>query len=265
MSDTPQPVDYQGSPIRVGTSGYSFADWRGVFYPQYIDKGKMLDFYVQHFPTVEINSTYYHTPHPAVMYNLVKKAPAGFDFMVKVPQVLTHRRTEIESEMAAFRESVRPIADAGILAGVLAQFPYSFRCTQPGLDYLSICRDEVAPHSLFVEFRHIGWVRDAVLDRLRQQQIGYVSVDEPPVPGLLKPELQVTTDVAYIRLHGRNASKWWSGGGERYNYHYAEKELDEWRAKIEEIKARVRRQYIFFNNCYDGQAVTNALAFMKKL
>ncbi|PWB73153.1 DUF72 domain-containing protein [candidate division GN15 bacterium] len=255
----------QTTTVRVGTSGFSFADWRGVFYPQQIDRGKMLDFYVQHFPTVEINSTYYRTPHPAVMYNLAKKAPRGFDFMVKAPQTLTHVRAEIGKEMAAFRESLRPIADYGMLAGVLAQFPYSFRCSQHGLDYLSICREEVQPHPLFVEFRHISWDREPVGELLQSQQIGYVSVDEPPIFGLLKPDLKVTTDTGYIRLHGRNAADWWSRGGERYNYNYSPAELEEWRMKIEKIKARVRRMYVFFNNCYDGQAVVNALDFMKKL
>jgi uncharacterized protein YecE (DUF72 family) len=255
----------QRTAVRVGTSGFSFADWRGVFYPQQIDKGKMLDFYVKHFPTVEINSTYYRTPHPAVMYNLAKKAPPGFDFMVKAPQILTHVRAEITKEMAMFRESVRPIADAGILAGVLAQFPYSFRCSQRGMDYLSVCREETQPQPLFVEFRHQSWDKEEVREILGAQAIGYVSVDEPPIPGLMKPDLSVTTDTAYIRLHGRNATDWWSRGGERYNYRYSPVELAEWRLKIEKIKAQVRRIYVYFNNCYDGQAVLNALDFMKKL
>ena len=65
--------------IKIGTSGYSFNDWKGSFYPKDILKGKMLDFYVQHFPVVEINSTYYRIPHPAVMANIEKKTPNGFE------------------------------------------------------------------------------------------------------------------------------------------------------------------------------------------
>ncbi|MCK4632119.1 MAG: DUF72 domain-containing protein, partial [candidate division Zixibacteria bacterium] len=85
--------------IRVGTSGYSFEDWRGEFYPDDIDKGKMLDHYFKFFSTVEINSTYYRIPHPAVMHNIVKKAPTGSDFIVKVPQTFTHRREELETDV----------------------------------------------------------------------------------------------------------------------------------------------------------------------
>ena len=87
------------SDIRIGTSGYSFEDWKGNFYPADVPKGKMLDYYVNFFPTVEINSTYYRIPHPAVMANIVKKAPKGFDFMVKVPQSFTHRRTDLDKDI----------------------------------------------------------------------------------------------------------------------------------------------------------------------
>jgi len=251
--------------IRVGTSGYSFKDWRGNFYPDQIDTGKMLDHYVKHFPTVEINSTYYRIPHPAVMNNIAKKAPEGFDFMVKVPQSLTHHRTNLEKDVADFHESIKPMAERGILAGLLAQFPFSFKFNQNSLDYLTICREAMAPHRLFVEFRHNGWVNRAMYDRLREQGLGYVCVDEPQLRGLLKPDLFATTDTAYIRLHGRNAEQWWEGGPLRYDYNYSPAELDSWREKIKKIKDKVKRLYIYFNNCHEGQAVRNATEFQKRI
>ena len=251
--------------IRVGTSGYSFEDWRGEFYPPDIDKGKMLDYYVRHFSTVEINSTYYRIPHPAVMFNIVKKAPPGFDFMVKVPQSLTHRRTDIEEDLAKFLEAIRPFEASGKLAGLLAQFPYSFKFSPDGLDYLAICRDALSPHRLFVEFRHDSWVNRIMYDRLRAEQIGYVSVDEPQLSGLLKPHLVVTTDVGYLRLHGRNADKWWDGGSLRYDYSYTAEELEVWQKKIENVKSKVKKMYVFFNNCHQGKAVSNAQQFMRLL
>ena len=103
MANDQEPIETHTSPtmaqVRVGTSGYSFEDWRGSFYPEKIARGKMLDQYVLHFDTVEINSTYYRIPHPAVMHNIVKKAPEGFDFMIKAPQSFTHRRTELQLMM----------------------------------------------------------------------------------------------------------------------------------------------------------------------
>jgi len=249
--------------IRVGTSGYSFADWRGAFYPPDIDKGKMLDYYVRHFSTVEINSTYYRIPHPAVMVNIVRKAPPGFDFMVKVPQSLTHRRTDIEEDLAKFTEAIRPFEASGKLAGLLAQFPYSFKFSNDSLDYLATCREALSAHRLFVEFRHNSWENRVMYDRLRAEKVGYVSVDEPQLTGLLKPHLVTTTDVGYIRLHGRNADKWWNGGSLRYDYSYTAEELEVWQKKIENIKYKVKKMYVFFNNCHRGKAVSNAQQFVR--
>ena len=247
--------------LRVGTSGYSFDDWRGRFYPPEVDKGKMLDHYVQYFRTVEINSTYYRIPHPAVMHNIVKKAPADFDFMIKVPQSFTHRRTDLESDLAKYIEARRPIEDAGRLAGLLAQFPYSFKFSADGLDYLSTCREALAPRKLFVEFRHSGWVNRTMYERLKAEEIGYVCVDEPQLTNLLEPHLFATTDTAYVRLHGRNTEHWWRGGPLRYDYDYSREELREWQQKIEKIKNKVKAAYVFFNNCHLGQAAANARDF----
>jgi uncharacterized protein YecE (DUF72 family) len=251
--------------VRIGTSGYSFEDWRGNFYPRDIDKGKMLDHYAQRFNTVEINSTYYRIPHPAVMHNMAKKVPAGFDFMVKVPQSFTHSRDNLEADRQKFHDAIRPLVDTGLLSGLLAQFPYSFRFSAEALDYLAICRDAVAPHRLFVEFRHNGWVNRPMYDRLKSEQIGYVCVDEPQLPGLLKPDVFATTETAYIRLHGRNHEHWWEGGNFRYDYSYSERELTEWREKVRKIMQKVKTTYVFFNNCHLGQAVANATGFASLL
>ncbi|MEW5993472.1 MAG: DUF72 domain-containing protein, partial [Candidatus Zixiibacteriota bacterium] len=207
--------------IRVGTSGFSFNDWRQVFYPIGLDKGMFLEYYAQYFPTVEIHSTYYRIPHPAVMANLVKKVPSDFDFMVKLPQIVTHQRQNTEKSIAEFHSSIGPIAESGKLSGLLAQFPYSFKYSAGNLDYLSACREACRPHRLFVEFRHGSWVNPTTLNRLRSEDIGYVSVDEPQLYGLIKPELHLTGDVGYIRLHGRNGEHWWEGGARRYDYSYS--------------------------------------------
>lgn len=251
--------------LRIGTSGYSFDDWRGPFYPEKIEKGKMLNHYVQHFPTVEINSTYYRIPHPAVMARIAEKAPEGFDFMVKVPQSFTHRRRDLEADIGAYREALQPMAESGKLSGVLAQFPYSFKFTPESLDYLARCRDWVAPHPLYVEFRHNSWVNRAMYDRLRTEQIGYVCVDEPDLPNLLAPDAFATTDTAYIRLHGRNADRWWNGGALRYDYRYSTEQLEEWREKIRKLVTKVKQAYVYFNNCHEGQAVENAKQFAEMM
>jgi len=247
--------------IRIGTSGYSFEDWRGTFYPKDIEKGKMLDHYASQFETVEINSTYYRVPHPRVFINMLKKIPDDFDFMVKVPQSFTHRRSELEKDRGPFLEAVAPLSEAGKLSGLLAQFPYSFKCSDGNLDFVTGCGEAVKPHPLFVEFRHAGWVNRTVYDRLKERGIGYVSVDQPQLPGLLKPDCFATTDTAYIRLHGRNADNWWEGGALRYDYTYSAEELEFWREKVRKIMNKVKAVYVYFNNCHLGQAVQDATRF----
>lgn len=251
--------------IKIGTSGYSFDDWKGNFYPKDIQKGKMLDFYVQHFPVVEINSTYYRIPHPAVMANIEKKTPDGFEFIIKVPQDVTHKRKEIEPAVKEFRECLIPIEDAGKLKGLLAQFPYSFKFSQNGLAYIKLCAELLKPHQLFVEFRHNGWVNRDMYNYLRDNSIGYTAVDEPQLSGLLKPDMFNTTDTAYLRLHGRNGEKWWNGGALRYDYNYSHEELREWKQKIVKMENKAKKMYIFFNNCHLGQAVKNANDMMNLL
>jgi len=251
--------------IRIGTSGYSFEDWRGNFYPAQIDKGKMLDFYQAHFNTVEVNSTYYRIPHPAVLNNMAKKTKPGFEFIIKANQNLTHQRREIEQPTKEFLQAIQPIVDRGQLKGILAQFPYSFKFSTANLAYIVTCGELLAPHPLFVEFRHDGWMRPQTYQTLKNQGISYVSVDGPRLQGLLPPELVTTTDTAYIRLHGRNAEHWWSGGSQRYDYLYNETELREWQEKIGRISEEARKTFIFFNNCHLGQAVKNARQMMQML
>lgn len=251
--------------IRIGTSGYSFEDWRGQFYPARIAKGKMLDHYQAYFDTVEINSTYYRIPHPAVMYNIVKKTKPEFEFIIKANQNLTHQRQSIEEPTTEFLEAIKPVVEKNQLKGILAQFPWSFKYSTRNLEYLSICRELLKPHPLFVEFRHDSWMRRDTYNLMKENQINYVSVDGPRLQGLLPPELITTGDTAYIRLHGRNAEQWWGGGNRRYDYLYNESELQEWKDKIERIKGEAKKAFIFFNNCHLGQAVKNARQMMRML
>lgn len=251
--------------IKIGTSGYSFEDWRGSFYPAQIAKGKMLDHYQAYFNTVEINSTYYRIPHPAIMYNIVKKTKPDFEFIVKANQSLTHHRRQIETPTKEFHESVKPIADRGQLKGVLAQFPFSFKYSPTNLVYLNLCKELLQPYPLFIEFRHDSWMRKETYQQLIDNKMSYVSVDGPQLRGLLPPEMITTTNTAYIRLHGRNAEQWWNGGDLRYDYMYSEEELQEWKDKLDCLRGGISKAFLFFNNCHLGQAVKNARQMMQLL
>jgi uncharacterized protein YecE (DUF72 family) len=248
--------------VLVGTSGYSFDDWDGVFYPVGHPKGKRLDFYKDHFRVTEINSTYYRIPHPAVFYNMVKKVDGDFEFIIKTHRSFTHDRKELEEKSREFNEATKPVVDSGRLKGYIAQFPYSFKYAPQNLDYILRGKDLFREAPLFVEFRNVSWDRPEVYEALRANGIGFCSVDEPDLPGLFPSKAEATTEVGYIRLHGRNAADWWGGGGDRYNYLYSEKELKEWKSKIEDLKSKTNKIYLFFNNCHLGQAVRNARMFL---
>ncbi len=250
------------SKILIGTSGYSFDDWEGVFYPVGLPKGKRLDFYKDHFPVTEINSTYYRIPHPAVFYNMGKKVGDDFEFMVKTHRSFTHDRKDLDAKGKEFNEAVKPLLESGKLKGYIAQFPFSFKYSPENLDYILNGKIYFKDAPLFVEFRHNSWDRTEVYDALKANDVGFCSVDEPELPGLFPAKVLATNDIGYIRLHGRNKANWWGGGGDRYDYLYSEKELKEWKNKIEDLKSRANKIYLFFNNCHLGQAVRNAKMFM---
>jgi uncharacterized protein YecE (DUF72 family) len=246
--------------IRVGTSGFKFADWKGRFYPEALDERKWLEYYAERFNTVEVNSTYYRLLPPATFFQMAKKVPEGFDFTVKAYRTSTHEiGPETAADIAAFKESLRPLIEAGKFGCVLAQFPTSFHNTPEARGHLVRFREEFAGYPLVIEFRNREWLEEAVFDFLRENEIGFCGVDEPQLKSLLPPLAVATSDIGYVRFHGRNAKKWWSGSKEeRYDYLYSAEELREWAPRIRRLEQQTRRVYVFMNNCFAGQAAVNA-------
>jgi uncharacterized protein YecE (DUF72 family) len=204
--------------ILIGTSGYSFPDWVGPFYPPGTARGKMLDHYVRHFPAVEVNSTYYRIPPPSTLHAMERKTPPEFEFVVKAHHDMTHKQSLEPDLYEAFARSVDPLQEAGKLSGVLAQFPYAFRRTRENEEFLGELKGRLPEAPLFVEFRHSSWVRDELFPWLEEEGLGYVSVDEPELPGLVPPIARATGPVGYVRLHGRNKENWWHPDGGRREF-----------------------------------------------
>lgn len=246
--------------ILIGTSGFSYDDWRGHFYPPDLKKGEMLPFYARRFPAVEVNSTYYRLPSAATMFQMARKVPEGFRFAVKASGEMTHSEEHQPAAYAQFREAMEPLREAGMLGCVLAQFPWSFRRTPEHLDYLRALRDELEGIPTVVEFRNAEWITEDLFDRLRGLGLGYCCVDEPRLKGLVPPVVTATAPTSYVRFHGRNAARWWKHehSWERYNYLYSAEELAEWAPKIQELAAQTEQTYVFFNNHYEGKAGHNA-------
>lgn len=246
--------------LHIGTSGYSYDDWVGPVYPPGLAKRDFLAYYASEFSTVEVNSTYYAVPSPRTLAAMEAKTPADFRFTVKAHQDMTHKRADNAAVFAAFKAAMEPLVQTGKLACVLAQFPFSFHATDPNRQYLAETCERLAPLPVVAEFRNREWLTDRTFAGLRRLGIGFCCVDEPRLPGLIPPVAEATSDIAYVRFHGRNAAKWWEHkeAYERYDYTYRAEELAEWVPKVRSLQEKARDVYLFANNHYQGQAVDTA-------
>lgn len=248
--------------IVLGTSGFSYDDWKGPVYPRTISRNDMLTQYCTHLPMVELNYTYYRMPKKENLLRMVERTPEGFQFIVKAHGSLTHEETKGRKEdLKAFKEGVEPLKQKGRLACILLQFPYSFYFRTSNLFYLEHLSKHLRPLPLAVEFRNGNWLQDSVQTWLAERNLAYVAVDMPRLPGLLPPVVWVTAPFAYLRFHGRNDRKWWKHkhAYERYDYSYSQEELKDWVETIKGFGRNVNTIYITFNNHYQGQSFRNAL------
>jgi uncharacterized protein YecE (DUF72 family) len=246
--------------ILLGTSGYSYEDWIGPFYPQGLAKREYLSFYAREFPVVELNFSYYTQPAAANLKRMIEKIPEGFRFTIKAHQSLTHALSEdLPKEIEHYKQGIQPLAEAGCLAAVLFQFPYSFHYTPECRKHLQRLCEGFSELPKAVEFRNSEWQRDSVYRGLEEWNTALVNVDEPRLPKLPKPTEVVSADLAYLRFHGRNRTNWWKGDNvSRYDYLYSSEELSEWLPMIERMLSKARLLLVIFNNHSRGQAIQNA-------
>jgi uncharacterized protein YecE (DUF72 family) len=252
--------------IYVGTSGFKFDDWKGPFYPPGLSEREWLNFYARQFNCLEVNSSYYRLMPPTTFARMAEKTPPGFQFTVKAYKGMTHEFSEeTEDAFRTFRESLEPLSQNDRLACVLAQFPNKFRNVSANRQYLVEFQERLGDIPLVYEFRSRDWVRDETFAFLREKGIGYCAVDEPQFKSLVPPVAVATSDIGYVRFHGRNYDQWWSGDAKkRYDYLYSLDELNEWVPKITALDDVARKVFVFMNNCFGAQAAKNA-AQMKDL
>lgn len=254
--------------VRIGTSGYSYDDWLGYFYPKGTQKSEYLTLYSQRFDTVEVNYTYYRMPSSVTFSQMAAKVGDGFVFTVKALGEMTHEGSEDAKLYAAFAKALQPLAGSGRLGPVLLQFPNSYRLSREGVNHLAFIREQWPEMPLVVEFRHRSWVDDErTFDFLKKHNLGYCCVDQPRLQSLVPPVVRATADVAYVRFHGRNYQKWFKHdeAWERYDYLYTADELGPWVERVGALEQEAETTYVMFNNHYHAQAVQNALEFAEML
>lgn len=272
----------------VGCSGWSYEDWVGRLYPTDLAKrkGEWLAYYMRFFPTVEINSTFYRVPNEFMVRAWIAKGRQrpGFEFSVKLPQIVTHESILKESaEKAAAQASsfedicIRPLAEAGLLGGVLIQLSPYFQ--MDGRESLGRLRElfnmlDTDLYDYAVEFRHKSWLNEPrtelaadVLETLQEFGVANAILDGPGFP----ITRSLTARHSYVRFHGRNYDIWFKDEKEedyrinRYDYLYTSEELEKWKPRLQEIIQNSQRARIYFNNHGRAKAAKNALQTMDLL
>lgn len=246
--------------IYIGTSGYSYKDWTGNFYPKAMKSADQLKFYSQEFNFLEVNYTFYRVPEARSLEGMAKNVPDDFKFALKIHQTFTHDNGFNKD----FRKALPALGDKLVL--LLAQFPYSFKFTDESKDHILHLAEFFQDYKVTFEFRHKSWITGEALSFLKEAQLSIAAVDEPALPGLLPPVVLDTGQVGYVRFHGRNYQKWWNSqeGHERYTYEYTPDELSEWLPRLRFLEQSFKENYVAFNNHYAGGAV-RATRLLKEL
>ena len=257
--------------IRVGTSGWSYEDWRGIVYPERLRQQDELRFLAGYVDALEVNSSFYRTPTPKMTASWVRRVAdrPGFRFSFKINRRFTHERTPwSRPEAQEFLDGVAPVAEAGLLGAVLLQFPWSFRAGEENYDWLNRLAEEFRRWPLVVEVRHDSWLADEARYCLELLKVSMAAIDQPTLGHCIPPTAPPLGPLGYVRLHGRRRDTWFADNiqpHERYDYLYPSDELDEWVERIRQISRQSSDVYVFTNNHYRGQAPANAFQLLSKL
>jgi uncharacterized protein YecE (DUF72 family) len=294
-----------GDHVRIGTSGWHYptgrGTWNGIFYPAKRDQPRGFDelrFYARHFDTVEVNATFYGQPSARVTRGWVERTPPGFEFSVKLYQKFTHPRMFRErvvralppgaaaagggdalvdalaaptaADLDEFRAGIEPLATAGRLGAILAQFPPSFTSRPASRDYLDGLLRAFHDYPIAVELRHRSWSDDldGTLGLLNAFQAAWVQIDEPKFRfSIRQNQLPNVRGFYYMRLHGRNAANWWrhDAAEDRYDYLYSADELREFAETAKAARQLVKKTYLYTNNHFSAKSVANAAMIKQQL
>ncbi|HEV7351458.1 DUF72 domain-containing protein [Telluribacter sp.] len=231
--------------IHIGTSGWSYDHWQGVLYPAPTPVAKRLHYYIQHFQTVELNSSYYHWPREQTFAGWRERLPEGFQLTVKAPRGLTHAK-----KLNGPEPWIERIKNCWHILGekraiFLVQLSPNF-----GYDYdrLAYFLEKVPKWiKLTVEFRHPGWHQEPIFNLLEQHQAAYCIMSGAKLPCILR----ATAPFVYIRMHGPDTERLYGGS-------YSDNDLHWWADRCREWESAGKEVYVYFNNDWEGNAVRNA-------
>lgn len=226
--------------VRVGTSGYSYKEWKGTFYPQDLPASKMLNFYAGRFSTVEINNTFYRMPERKMLEQWLVQVPANFQFVLKAPQRITHQK-----KLAGTVDDVNYLYETAAVLGsslgpVLYQLPPYFRKDLPRLSDFLASLPSGSPAA--VEFRHESWFTDDVFSALSEKGAALCIADTDETEN---PHFVPTADWGYLRLRRTR---------------YGEGELKKWSERVSQQSWK--SAFVFFKHEDEGKGPQFAAEFL---
>jgi len=278
-----QPRSLPTGKIRIGTAGWSYKDWEGVFYPPGMKHRRLhpLEYLARFFDTTEINTSFYGPLKPEWAKLWCRKVAAvnpNFLFTAKLYRAFTHSPISVMEPTSAAtirpsdedetktREGLDAIANEQRLGALLMQFPVSFKNTSLNREYLDRLLRQFIEYPRVVEVRHSSWNDAATLAAFAQKNVGFCNIDQPVLGRSLAPTEHVTGAIGYVRLHGRNYENWFADRGsdsdnrnDRYNYLYSPRELAGWKERIESVAEKAQTTYVITNNHFESKAGVNAL------
>ncbi|MFH1366728.1 MAG: DUF72 domain-containing protein [Patescibacteria group bacterium] len=229
--------------IYIGTSGWQYKHWYEVFYPEDVKSDGLLQYYSQHFKSVELNASFYHLPKPEVFQGWYKKTPNDFLFSVKASRYITHikKLRDFEEGGTRFIEAAKELKEK--LGPILFQLPPFLKANKEVLE--TAIKILPKDYKYAFEFRHGSWFTPEIYDILKKHNVALVMADSPNFP--LKKE--ITADFIYLRFHGSKSL---------YGSKYTEEELNSWAKDIMAWQKQGMDIYAYFNNDAEGYAVENA-------
>jgi uncharacterized protein YecE (DUF72 family) len=224
-----------------------------------------LPYYATQFNALELNFTYYQMPSGGQLKAMIAKTERKVQFSVKGNQNFTHHielctwKTEVKN----FRCALTPLLTENLLSSVLLQFPQSFHYEKDTRHYLSNLIAEFVDIPLVVEFRHNSWLTERVFQGLRDRSVALCACDMPELKNLPVFNAVVTSGLAYMRFHGRNAQNWHgTNSRDRYFYDYPDAALAAYKPKLLAMQSKSKTLQIFFNNHAKAAAALNAKKLM---
>jgi uncharacterized protein YecE (DUF72 family) len=231
-------------PIWVGTSGYNYPEWKGSFYPTDLPTARMLSYYAERFPTVEINYTFYRAPNEKIVDGWNRATPDHFRLTLKAPRRITHdaRLRECGDRVRQFLETAATLGPK--LGALLFQLPPNLK---KDLTLLDAFLDTFPPRVCAAfEFRHTSWLDDDVYERLKRRNLALCVADSEK----LATPMEITADYAYFRLRDEG---------------YTQPDVERWADVIRERTSACRDVFVYFKHEEEGKGPEFGRMFMERV